>query len=264
MPLAGPVAVFFISPTVIAVFSILFLGETVGPRRWGAIAVGLIGVIVVLRPGSATFELAALLPLAAAFGYAMLHILTRRMGGTERAVTMAMSIQLVFFIVSLGLLAGCGIWETAQKLFEVVKDPDVQVGDDGDQPSLAKATFFSQRNANINALGEGVPINVLMIEMKGESLFNTSEIFEFADDAETALGAEFVGSSEHTVAPGTFLNVPELELNADTKFIGFVGLFANPNGASWRAVHPVEPLGKVYRLSLEIGNRRLSLTAEEE
>ena len=132
MPLADAVAVFFISPTVIAVFSILFLGETVGPRRWGAIAVGLIGVIVVLRPGSATFELAALLPLAAAFGYAMLHILTRRMGGTERAVTMAMSIQLVFFIVSLGfgMVAGGGRFDvydhpSMEFLFRAWVWPDV-------------------------------------------------------------------------------------------------------------------------------------------
>ena len=113
-------------------------------------------------------------------------------------------------------------------------------------------------------LGVGVPINVIMIEMSGASAFNSSEIFEFVDDAKAALGDEFVGASEHSVAPGTFLNVPDLELNEDSKFIGFVGLFANPNGATWRALHAVDPLGKVYRLSLEIGNRRLSLTAEEE
>ncbi|MEO0918789.1 MAG: DMT family transporter, partial [Pseudomonadota bacterium] len=52
MPLAEAVAIFFVSPFLIALFSIFFLGETVGPRRWAAISVGLLGVLIVLRPGT--------------------------------------------------------------------------------------------------------------------------------------------------------------------------------------------------------------------
>lgn len=105
LPLADAVAIFFISPLVIAVFSIIFLGESVGPWRWSAVGVGLIGVLVVLRPGTSAFQGAALLPLAAAFGYAALHMLTRRLGGTENAASMAFYIQLMF----LGVSAGAGL-----------------------------------------------------------------------------------------------------------------------------------------------------------
>lgn len=110
MPLADAVAIFFISPLVISVFSVIFLGETVGPRRWGAIAIGLAGVLVMMRPGTATFQYAALLPLAAAVGYASLHMLTRRIGGTESAATMSVYIQITFLFVSLfvGLAIGDG------------------------------------------------------------------------------------------------------------------------------------------------------------
>ena len=66
MPLADAVAIFFISPLVITLFSVLFLGEVVGPRRWAAIAVGFIGVVVMMRPGTQAFQVASLLPLAAA------------------------------------------------------------------------------------------------------------------------------------------------------------------------------------------------------
>ena len=41
MPLAEAVAIFFVSPFLVAIFSVIFLGETVGPRRWGAIAFGM-------------------------------------------------------------------------------------------------------------------------------------------------------------------------------------------------------------------------------
>lgn len=107
MPLAEAVAIFFVSPFLIAIFSIVFLGETVGPRRWAAIAVGLLGVLVVLRPGTDAFQLAALLPIGAAAGYGMLHIYTRRMGDTENAVTLTFYTQFVMFGVA--LLAGIAL-----------------------------------------------------------------------------------------------------------------------------------------------------------
>lgn len=114
LPLAEAVAIFFISPLLISVFSIIFLGERVGPRRWAAIAVGLMGVLVIVRPGTAAFQVASILPLAAALGYASLHILTRRIGDTENAAAMAFYIQATFIAVSAtaGLLTGDGRYET--------------------------------------------------------------------------------------------------------------------------------------------------------
>jgi len=103
MKLADAVAIFFISPVVITLFSVLFLGEKVGPRRWIAVIIGLIGVAVMMRPGLGTFQYAALLPLAAAIAYAALHIFTRKIGGTERAATMAVYIHVVFILVSAGM-----------------------------------------------------------------------------------------------------------------------------------------------------------------
>ena len=110
LPLADAVAIFFVSPLLIAILSVALLGETVGPRRWAAIFVGLLGVIIVLRPGTNAFQIASLLPLAAAFFYAILHILTRRIGGTENATAMVFYIQVTFFLVSCvaGLALGHG------------------------------------------------------------------------------------------------------------------------------------------------------------
>jgi drug/metabolite transporter (DMT)-like permease len=103
MPLADAVAIFFISPLVITVFSVVFLNEVVGTRRWAAIAVGFVGVLIMMRPGTAAFQLASLLPLAAAFCYAGIHIITRRIGGTESAATMAFYIQIMFIVVCLAM-----------------------------------------------------------------------------------------------------------------------------------------------------------------
>jgi drug/metabolite transporter (DMT)-like permease len=110
MDLADAVAIFFVTPLVITIFSVIFLGETVGLRRWSAIAIGFVGVLVMMRPGTAAFQLASLFPLAAAFFYAGIHIITRRIGPTESAATMAFYIQITFIIVcvAMGLVVGDG------------------------------------------------------------------------------------------------------------------------------------------------------------
>ncbi len=113
LPLAETVAIFFVSPMLIAVFSVIFLGDTVGPRRWAAIAVGLIGVLIVLRPGTSAFQIAALLPIGAAACYGMLHILTRRIGTGDSATALVFYTQLVMLAVScvLGLALGHGAFD---------------------------------------------------------------------------------------------------------------------------------------------------------
>ncbi len=107
MPIADATAIFFVSPLVITVFSVIFLGEVVGPRRWAAVAVGFAGVLVIVKPGTAAFQLASLFPVAAAVLYATLHMLTRKIGGTETAPTMAVYIQLTFLVAS--ALFGLGL-----------------------------------------------------------------------------------------------------------------------------------------------------------
>ena len=103
-------AIFFIAPLFITALSVIFLGEQVGIKRWIAVTVGLMGVIIMLRPGTATFRYAALLPLFSAFAYACMQILTRKLGLKERASTLAFYIQLMFVVTSsaFGLVFGHG------------------------------------------------------------------------------------------------------------------------------------------------------------
>jgi drug/metabolite transporter (DMT)-like permease len=71
------VAITFVAPLLIVALSAVLLKEVVGPRRWGAVIVGFIGVMVIIRPGAGTFQIAALLPLTAALLYAIFQIITR-------------------------------------------------------------------------------------------------------------------------------------------------------------------------------------------
>jgi drug/metabolite transporter (DMT)-like permease len=87
LPIAEASATSFVSPLFVTALSIVFLGESVGPRRWLATAVGLIGVLIILRPGSGAFHPAALFSIVSALAWACTLIMTRMMSGTERAIT---------------------------------------------------------------------------------------------------------------------------------------------------------------------------------
>ncbi len=110
MKLADAVAIFFISPLLITIMSVFLLGEQVGPRRWAAVLVGLLGVMIMVKPGTSAFTPVSLLPMLAAFCYAMLHMLTRKIGRTESAMTMTLYIQMTFVVTScaVGLSVGDG------------------------------------------------------------------------------------------------------------------------------------------------------------
>lgn len=115
MPLADAVALFFISPSIVTLFSIIFLKEYVGPHRWFAIGLGFVGVLIMVQPGGNQFMLASLLPIGAAICYASLHTLTRTMRDTESASTMTFYIQFMFILVSaiMWALVGDGRFNSA-------------------------------------------------------------------------------------------------------------------------------------------------------
>ncbi|CAH2604431.1 DMT family transporter [Rhodovastum atsumiense] len=104
MPLADAAAVSFVSPMLITLLSIPILGEQVGIRRWAAVAVGLFGVLVVVRPGTTAFDPAALIVLASSACWATGSVLTRRMSQGERATTTLLWSALTGLVVLTALL----------------------------------------------------------------------------------------------------------------------------------------------------------------
>ena len=87
LPIAEASATGFVSPLFVTVLSIVFLSESVGVRRWLATAVGLIGVLIILRPGSSAFHPAVLFPLVSALCWACMLVMTRMMSGREAVMT---------------------------------------------------------------------------------------------------------------------------------------------------------------------------------
>jgi S-adenosylmethionine uptake transporter len=102
LPMATCYAIFFAMPLLITLMAIPMLGEKVGIRRGLAVIVGLIGVLIVLRPGSAPLSLGHLAALGAAVTGALTSVIVRKIGAEERSVVL-MFYPMVVSVIAMGL-----------------------------------------------------------------------------------------------------------------------------------------------------------------
>ena len=87
LPIAEATAIGFVAPLFITALSVPILKEKVGIHRWSAVIVGLIGVIIIIRPGSDLWHFASIMPLLGAIFFALFQILTRLLSITENTYT---------------------------------------------------------------------------------------------------------------------------------------------------------------------------------
>jgi drug/metabolite transporter (DMT)-like permease len=111
MPLVDALTLGFTAPLMMTALSVPMLGEHVGWRRWLAVTVGFIGVLIILRPGGGDVSFASLAVLFAAFCYACMAITARRISTTESSYALSVYVIAGPMLVSMVLL-GRGAWQT--------------------------------------------------------------------------------------------------------------------------------------------------------
>lgn len=87
LPLPVTGALMFTMPLMVTILSVFMLGETVGLRRWIAVVIGFVGVLIIVRPGTDAFHPAALIALAGAVSAALYTIFTRKLAGVDAPAT---------------------------------------------------------------------------------------------------------------------------------------------------------------------------------
>jgi drug/metabolite transporter (DMT)-like permease len=103
LPLADVEAIRFSAPLMITFLSVVMLGEKVGPRRWLALIVGFMGVLFIVRPGSATFNMGSIFILISVSFYALSVMITRKLQTTDSSATMAYYSSLVYLVAAFAL-----------------------------------------------------------------------------------------------------------------------------------------------------------------
>lgn len=90
MGLAEVTTIFFSAPLITALLAAVFLRETIGPHRIGALVVGFAGVVIAMNPGGDSFGWIVILPLLCALSYAVSQIIARQIGERESSLTVGL------------------------------------------------------------------------------------------------------------------------------------------------------------------------------
>jgi len=119
MSISDATGVAFCGPVITMAMSVWFLGEHVGWRRWLVAGVSLIGVIIIVQPGTGAFQWASLLPLIAATFASGTVMLIRHMKGEHPDTTLAYSALVGFVVLSL-VVPFVWVWPTSTDIFPIV------------------------------------------------------------------------------------------------------------------------------------------------
>jgi len=106
MPLVNAFTLAYTAPLMVTALSAVFLNEPVGWRRWAAVTLGFVGVLIMLRPGSGELSFAAVAVLIAAFCYACQAITARKLSATESTLALSFYVVVGPMILALLLLDG--------------------------------------------------------------------------------------------------------------------------------------------------------------
>lgn len=165
------------------------------------------------------------------------------------------------FIVLLSLgLAGCSTpFKVVSKTGKVLWNPDIPVGYAEDLPSRVDLAMVAEHDVNPNTALEPTPIAFQIIELRDNSLLMAGDFDQLLSDLESSLGRNYIDHSDYTVVPGEFKFVEPFEVSADTRFIGVIAFYADPNQSQWKKVVKVDPLGGRYHLLVNLRQREVQL-----
>ena len=205
LPLADAAALYFTVPLFIVALAGPYLGERSNWKVWASITIGLVGVVIMLRPGEGLFEPAALLSLLSALGYAIGQLMARKHNTTTSAWVFAFHQTLLFLAIGL-LLAWytdlLGLKDAAHPSMRFLVRPWIM-------PTLLDGTLMCLCGV-IAAFG-----SVLLIKGYQLAPANTAAAFEFT-------GLPFLAVLGYLV----FDEVPELYTFIGSGFIVAAGLLA--------------------------------------
>lgn len=160
-------------------------------------------------------------------------------------------------------LAGCAsTFEAAGKTYQVMKDPSIPVGYPEDRPSRVDLSMLAAGNINPNVEGEGTPVRFQILQLKDDSMLQSADHRQLQEDLEEALGTNYLAHDDFTLLPGQFKFYEPFEVEEDTRYIGIIAFYAEPNRAQWKKVVEVDARGRDYHLLVHLLEREAALRKE--
>lgn len=158
-------------------------------------------------------------------------------------------------------LTGC---ETAKKLGQVIKNPDIQVGKLAEQPSEVTVTLLTEPDTNANADGEAAAVDVQLIYMSDDSKLQAADYDTVASTPlPDVLGKNYIDHQDFNLLPDTMKTLPPVKLDGKTQFIGVVAYFSDDQATEWKQIETVEGTGHNYRLLVHVRQGSIEMKKED-
>ena len=167
----------------------------------------------------------------------------------------------VLFMLLL-MLSGCTM---TKKIGQVIADPDIQVGDQKQQPSAVSITLLTEPDANLNSEGDPAPVDVQLVYLSDDSKFQAADYDLLASTPlPEALGKNYLDHQDFTLLPDTLKTLPDVKLNEDTQFIGIVAYFSDDQTSEWKQIEPMTGTGHHYRLLVHVRQNSIEMKTEDK
>jgi type VI secretion system protein VasD len=162
------------------------------------------------------------------------------------------------------LIAGISGCSTLSKLGQIILDPDIQVGDTQSQPSTLGVALLADRGVNPDRSGNGQPIALQIVQLAEESRLLASDYDQIHRDLPATLGKNYLDHQDYSLLPGQFRYLSASPLGAQTRYLGVIAHYADPEQAQWRQLIRVDPLGHHYQLLIQLQSHTIRLQRDEE
>ena len=174
------------------------------------------------------------------------------------------SLGLVGVLVVLLSITGCASTrEAAGKAWEVMMDPSIPVGYPEDQPTLVDLSMVAEPDVNPNIEGEGTPLRFQILQLKDDSMLMAADVDQLSEDLEEALGTNYLTHDDFTLLPGQWKFYEPFAIEEETRYIGLIAFYAQPNEAEWKKVVKVKARSENYHLLVHLRSSEVELRKEE-
>jgi type VI secretion system protein VasD len=160
-------------------------------------------------------------------------------------------------LLILGFLSSCGAQKIPKKVMEVIKNPDIQVGEKDEQPTKVDITFYAEPNSNKNDVGEPVPLDIWVFQLSDDGKFLNNDFFDLTEIPKETLGTTFIKLKEYQIEPEKSKIIKKIKLDEETTHIGIIGGYSDTERTDWRTIKKVKAVGEEYNMVVVFRRRKI-------
>ncbi len=158
------------------------------------------------------------------------------------------------------VLSGC---TTIGKTWQVIRDPSIPVGHPEDRPTRVDLAMLAEPDVNPNFEGEGTPLRFQILQLKDDSMLMAADHQQLLNDLEGALGTNYLSHDDFTLLPGQWKFYEPFDIDEETRYIGLIAFYNNPDQTEWKKVVRVASRSEDYHLLVHLRADEAELRKED-